>query len=88
MARPMPEVEPVTSAVFPFNMTIPNSRRRAVTEKRPYCLTFARSGGNLRRFLLQRNIKIGGLVTFSRFRSNRYNAGKGPRAHRVRQSSG
>src|ERR1700674_4813629 len=29
MARPMPEVEPVTSADFPFNMTTPNSLRSA-----------------------------------------------------------
>jgi hypothetical protein len=30
MARPMPEVEPVTRADFPFNMAIPNSMRRPV----------------------------------------------------------
>jgi len=32
-----------------------------------------RSGGNVRRFLLQRNIKIGRCVTFSRNGLNRYN---------------
>jgi hypothetical protein len=31
------------------------------------------SGGNVGGFVLQRNIKIAVMVTFSRFRANRYN---------------
>jgi hypothetical protein len=37
-------------------------------------LTVPLSGDNVGGFLLQRNIKIGRVVTFSRFRPNRYNA--------------
>jgi hypothetical protein len=37
-------------------------------------LTVPLSGDNVRGFLLQRNIKIGGIVTFSRYRPKRYNA--------------
>jgi len=53
-------------------MVIPNSGR-SVSITAPLCVTFARSGGNVGRFLLQRNIKIEGAVTFSQRRSARYN---------------
>src|SRR5208282_4256951 len=78
MARLMPEVEPVTSADFPFSMTISNAPQFVTTAKEndaktvPDVLRFA---GNVGWFLLQRNIKIGGRVTFSRSPAIRYSAG-------------
>ena len=69
MPRPMPEVEPVTSADFPFSMAIPNSVAK-LGAMAPASAELSVSGRNLRRFLLQRNIKSGGAVTFSRSGAN------------------
>src|ERR1700722_2339890 len=74
MARPMPEVEPVTSADFPFNiMAIPSSVLSLVKWTPVLAPDRAVGGRNLLRFLLQRNIKIGRLVTFSRACHHGYN---------------
>jgi len=42
----------------------------------PRCMTFSRNGGNVRRFLLRRNVKIGGFVTFVRYWAGRWNRAK------------
>src|SRR5271169_5094904 len=76
MARPMPEVEPVTSADFPFSMITPNSMmildgangapREDPWEDAGGRENLQKPARTVRRFLLRRNIKIGRAVTFSR----------------------
>jgi hypothetical protein len=41
------------------------------TKNAPRCMTFSRNGGNVRGFLLRRNVKIGGFVTFVRYWAGR-----------------
>src|SRR6202034_3132803 len=64
----MPDVEPVTSAVFAFSMmTLELTKRRAGPHRcQQLCgVTFGRNRANVGRFLLRRNIKIQSFSCFA-----------------------
>src|ERR1700728_820745 len=70
----MPDVEPVTRAVFPFSMMTLKLRKRHAEPhayQRLCGVTFGRNRANVGRFLLRRNIKIQSFSCFA-MASNHY----------------